>query len=93
MTICIDLRLGPRSFEISNHIGSVAGDVFDLVATMDQTIGIDEVAVSHRVFGILLPRSAGNFVFGPDRTIHIAQQMEREVLRLGERKVLGRCVE
>ena len=93
MTICIDLRLGLSSLEILNHIGGVAGDVGHLVATMDPTIGIDEVAVSHRVFGILLPRSAGNFVFGPDRAIHIAQQMEWELLLFGERKVLGRCVE
>ncbi|MEY2521802.1 MAG: hypothetical protein QOJ66_367 [Ilumatobacteraceae bacterium] len=93
MTIRIDLRLGLSSLEISNHIGGVAGDVGDLVATMDPTIGIDEVAVSHRVLGILLPRSACDFVCGPDRAIHIAQQMEREVLRFGERKVLGRRVE
>ena len=71
----------------------MAGDVGDLVATMDPTIGIDEVAVPHRVFGVLLPRSTGNFVFGPNRAIHIAQQMEGEVLRFGERQVLGRCVE
>ena len=93
MTIRIDLPVGLSSLEISNHIGGVARDVGDLVATMDPTIGIDEVAVSHRILGILFPRSAGNFVFGPDRTISIAQQMEREVLRFGERKVLGRCVE
>ena len=71
----------------------MAGDICHLVTTMDPTIGIDEVTVSHRVFGIRLPRSAGNFVFGPDRAIHITQQMEWEVLRFGERQVLGRCVE
>ena len=60
---------------------------------MDPTIGIDEVTVAHRVFGVLFPRSADDLVFGPDRAIHIAQQMEREVLRFGERQVLGRCVE
>jgi hypothetical protein len=49
--------------------------------------------VSHRVFGILLVRSANDFVRGPDRAIYIAQQSKREVLRFGERKVLGRCVE
>jgi hypothetical protein len=71
----------------------MAGDVGHLVATMDPTIGIDEVTVAHRVLGILLPRSADDFVFSPNRAIDIAQQMEREVLRFGERQVLGRCVE
>ena len=60
---------------------------------MDPTIGIDEVTVAHRVFGVLLPRSADDLVFGPDRAIHIAQQVEREFLRFGEREVLGRGVE
>ena len=60
---------------------------------MDLTSGIDEVAVAHRVLGILLVRSAHDFVGGPDCTIHVAQQMEREVLCLGEREVLGRGVE
>ncbi len=87
-----DLRLGLRSLEISNHIGGMAGDVGHLVATMDPTIGIDEIAVAHRVLGIALPRGADDFVLGPDRSIHITQQMEREVLRFGERHVLGGCV-
>ncbi len=56
-------------------------------------MGIDEVAVTHRVLGILLPRSTNDFVCGPDRAIHIAQQTERKALRFGEREVLGRCVE
>ena len=60
---------------------------------MDPTTGIDEVTVAHRELGILLARSASDFVCSPDRAIHIAQQMEREVLRFGERQVLGRCVE
>ena len=88
-----DLGLGLRGLEISDHICGVAGDVGHLVATMDPTIGIDEVAVAHRVLGILLSGSSGNLVHGADRPIHIAQQPEREVLRLGEREVLGRCVE
>jgi hypothetical protein len=71
----------------------MARDVGHLVATMDPTIGIDEVAVAHRVLGILLARSASDFVRGPDRAIHVAQQTEREVLRFGEREVLGRRVE
>ena len=75
----LGLRL--RGLEISNHVCGMAADVGDLVAAMDATVGIDEVAVSHRVFGILLARSTGNFVFRPDRAINIAQQMEREVLR------------
>ena len=50
-----NLGLGLSSLEISNHVGGVAGDVGDLVATMDPTIGIDEVTVAHRVFGVLLP--------------------------------------
>jgi hypothetical protein len=49
--------------------------------------------VAHRVLGVLLVRSASDFVLRPDRAIHIAQQTEREVLCLGEREVLGRRVE
>ena len=71
----------------------MARDVGDLVAAVNPAVGIDEVTVSHRVFGILLLRGAGNFVFGPDRAVDIAQQMEWEVLRFRERQVLGRCVE
>ena len=85
--------MGLRSLKIADHIGGMGRDVGHLVATMDTTIGIDEVAVSHRVLGILLVRSASDFVCGPDRAIHIAQQTKREVLRFGERKVLGRCIE
>ncbi len=71
----------------------MARDIGYLVATMDPTIGIDEVAVAHRVLGILLAWCASDFVCSPDRAIHIAQQMEREVLRFGKREVLGWCVE
>ena len=71
----------------------MARNIGHLVATMDPTIGIDEVAVAHRVLGILLVGSTSDFVRGPDGTVHIAQQTEREVLRFGEREVLLRCVE
>jgi hypothetical protein len=49
--------------------------------------------VTHRVLGVFLVGTANDFVRGADRAIHIAQQTEREVLRLGEFEVLGRCVE
>ena len=68
-------------------------DVGHLVSTTDPTIGIDEVAVTHRVLGIFLVRSANNLVHRPYRAIHIAQQTEWEVLRFGEREVFGRRVE
>ena len=71
----------------------MARDVGHLVATIDPTIGIDEVAVAHWVLGILLIRPASHFVLGADRAIHVAQQTEREVLGFGERQVLSRCVE
>ena len=71
----------------------MAGDVGDLVATMDPTIGIDEVTVTHRVLGILLAGSTSDFVRRPDGAIHIAQQTERKVLRFGEREIVGRRVE
>ena len=71
----------------------MAGDIRHLVATMDPTIGIDQVAVALGVLGVLLGRIANDFVHGPDGAINIAQQMERELLRFGEREVLGRRVE
>ena len=71
----------------------MAGDIGHLVATMDPTIGIDQVAMAHRVLGVLLGRIANDLVFGPDSAIHIAQQMERELLRFREREVLGWRVE
>jgi hypothetical protein len=49
--------------------------------------------VAPGVFGILLVRSASDSVRGADRAIHVAQQSEREVLRVGECKILGWCVE
>jgi hypothetical protein len=71
----------------------MAGNVGDLVAAMDSSIGIDEITVAHRVLGILLVRCPGDFVLGADRAIDVAQQAEREALGFGERQVLGRCVE
>lgn len=71
----------------------MTGDIGHLVATMDTTIGIDQVAVAPRVLGVLLGRIANDLVLGPDSAVHIAQQMERELLRFGEREVLGRRVE
>jgi hypothetical protein len=68
-------------------------DVGDLVATVDTTIRIDQVAMALRVLRILLARIANDLVCGSDSAIHIAQQMEREALRFGEGEVLGRCVE
>ena len=88
-----DLRIGLRRLEIADHIRGMARDVGHLVATMDPTIGIDQVAVAHRVLGILLAGIADDFVHRPDGAVHIAQQTEREVLRFGEREVLVRCVE
>jgi hypothetical protein len=86
-------RFGLCHFEISDHFSGVAGSVGHLVATMDPTVGIDEVAVAHRVLGVLLVRSPGDLVRRPYRAIHIAQQMEGEALRFSEGQVLGRCVE
>ena len=60
---------------------------------MDPTLGIDEVAVAHRILGILLPRCASDLIRRAHSTINIAQQVERELLRFGEREVLSRCVE
>ncbi len=88
-----DLGFGLARLEICDHIGGMARDVGHLVAPMDPTTGIDEVAMAHRVLGIFLARRSGDFVRGPDSTIHIAQQMEREVLRFGKREVVGWCVE
>ena len=88
-----NLRLALGRLEIGSHIGGMAGDVGHLVATMDTTIGIDQVAVALRVLRILLARIANDFVRGPDGAIHIAQEMEREALRFGEAEVLGWCVE
>jgi len=88
-----DLRSGLSRLEIADHIGGMGRYVGHLVATMDPTIWIDEVAVTHRILGILLAGRASDFERGPDRSIHIAQQTEREVLGFGELEVLGRCVE
>ncbi len=71
----------------------MTSDIGHLVATMDPSLGINEVAVTHRVLGVLLPGFAHDLVLGPNSAIHIAQQMERELLRLGERQVLGGCIE
>ena len=71
----------------------MAGDIGHLVATMDPTIGIDQVAVAPRVLGVLLGRIAYDLVLGADNAIHITQQMKWELLRFGEREVLGWRVE
>jgi len=84
---------GLSRLEVCEHLGRVASHLGDLVSTMDPTVWIDEIAVAHRILGILLIRGANDFVLRPDRAIHVAQQSEREVLGLGERQVLGWCVE
>ncbi len=82
-----------RRLKICKHVTGMAGDIFHLVPAVDAAIGIDEVAVTHGVFGMLLARITGDFVLGTDRAIHIAQQAEREVLSLGEGEIVRRCVE
>lgn len=71
----------------------MAGNVGHLIATMDTTIGIDQVAVALRVLRILLARIANDLVPCPDGAINIAQETEREALRFGEGEVLGWRVE
>ena len=88
-----DLRLRLGRLEIGDHIVGVGRDIGDLVAPVDQAIGIDEVTVAHRELGVLVVRCASDFVLRSDRAIRVTQQTEREVLRFGKRKVLVRSVE
>ena len=70
----------------------MAGHVSDVVGAGDHAVGIDQVAVTAREFGELLADVARHFVGGGDGVVGVAEQAERELLRLRERQVLRRCV-
>ncbi len=71
----------------------MVGDVGDVVPAMDQTLGVDQVAVAAREVGELVVAVAGDLVRGADRVVEVAQESERELLGPGEREILGRGVE
>ena len=86
--------LAARSrLDVRDHIRRMGRDIGHLVRPMDPPVGIDEVAVPLRVLGILLVRTASNLVLGSDRSVDVAEQAEREVLRFGEGEVLAGRVE
>lgn len=66
----------------------MARHVGDVVATMDATFGVDQVAVSARKVRKLVCGVARDLVVRGHPSIEIAEQRERELLRLGERTVL-----
>lgn len=81
------------SLEVGDHIAGVGGGVGHFVATVDLSLGIDQVSVTHRVVRELVVRRASDLVLRADSAIDVAQQTEGKVLRLSECQVVSGCVE
>jgi hypothetical protein len=92
-SVISELTSGLRRLEVGDHIAGMGGRVSHFIATVDLSLGIDQVSDALRELGELLVRTASDLVLRADRTIDVAQQTEREVLRLGECQVVSGRVE
>ena len=71
----------------------MGGDVGDVVGLLDHAVRTDQKCVAAGVRGVLVARVADDLVLRSDRPVDVAEQPVREVLIIGEGKILCGRVE
>ena len=80
-----------EALDVSQDRIGVGGDVGDVVGLFDHPVWTDQECVAAGVAGVCVARVADDLVLRSDRPVDVAEQPVREVLILGEGKILWRA--